>query len=125
MVHCVDELGVLEEPYQTKDNMARKKGFVIKVQELYRWKNLPVAKVLFCDCQRFAEMLRNNSTGGTQLMGAFYSATWLHLVKRIQADQEVRLTLLPGPFSCHKGARKRGCTRALIYILRDRLQIQQ
>ncbi len=91
MVHCVDELGIIEEPYQTPDNMARKKGLVIKVQEMYRWKNLPVAKVLFCDCQRFAEMLRNNPNG-TQVMGAFFSVTWHHLVERIVADEQVRPT---------------------------------
>ena len=90
-MYCIDELGIIEEPYLTPDNMARKKGFVIIVQKLYKWKNLPVAKVLFCDCQRFAEMLRNKTTV-TQLMGVFYSATWLHGRQKIFADQQVSLT---------------------------------
>ena len=98
MVFCIDERGIIEEPYQTPDNMARKKGFVIIVQKLYKWKNLPFAKVLFCDCQRFAEMLRKNTTV-TQLMGAYYSATWLHLVQRILADQQVSLTFFSGLIS--------------------------
>ena len=91
MVHCFDELGIIEGPYQTSDNMARKKGLVIKVQEMYKWKNLPVAKVLFCDCQKFADMLRNDSTDKRQLMGDFYSASFAHFVQRIVADQQVSL----------------------------------
>ncbi len=95
MVYCVDERAIVEEPYQTPEHMARKKGFVIIVQELYKWKNLPVAKVLFCDCHRFAEMLRNNSSG-TQLMGAFVFEMWLRSVQtvvKILADEQVSLTL--------------------------------
>ena len=98
VVFCIDERGIIEEPYQTPDNMAKKKGFLIIVQKLYKWKNLPVAKVLFCDCQRFAKMLRNNTTV-TQLMGAFYSTTWLHLIQRILADQQVSLTFFSGLIS--------------------------
>ena len=97
MVYIVDERGVIEEPYQTPDDMIKKKGFVIIVQKLYKWKHLPVAKVLFCDCQRFAELLRNDSAGGTQLMGVYFSQVWLHLIHRIGADQQVSLmSLLPG-----------------------------
>ena len=72
--------------------MSRKKGFVIVVQQLYKWKYLPVAKVLFCDCQRFADMLRNKSARAQmELMRSFWSATWLHVVDRIVADQPVSL----------------------------------
>ena len=88
MVHGVDELGVIEEPYQTQNDMAKKKGFVIKVQEMYKWKFLPVAKVLFCDCQWFADMLRRNPTD-SRLMENFFTQTWFHLVHRILADDEV------------------------------------
>lgn len=98
MVFCVDERGIIEEPYQTPDYLAKKKGFVIIVQELYKWKNLPFAKVLFCDCHRFAEMLRNNSSV-TQLMGAFFSVTWRRSVQRILADEQVSLTSFPGSVS--------------------------
>ena len=92
-MHCIDERGIIEEPYQTRDNMSRKKGFVIVVQEMYKWKYLPVAKVFFCDCQRFADMLRNKSERAQmELMRSFWSATWLHLVDRIVADQQVSAT---------------------------------
>jgi len=88
LVYCLDERGVIEEPYQTPENMSRKKGLVIVVQQLYKWRYLPVAKVLFCDCQRFAERLRNESASTQmQLMRSFWSASWLHLVDRIVADQ--------------------------------------
>ncbi|PFX17637.1 hypothetical protein AWC38_SpisGene18024 [Stylophora pistillata] len=92
LVHCVDELGIIEEPYQTQDNMKRKKGFVIKVQEMYKWKFLPVAKVLFCDCQSLADKLQNNPTD-VHLMANFFSNTWLHLVHRIVADGEEKTLL--------------------------------
>ena len=111
LVYCIDELGIIEEPYQTPDNMARKKGFVIVVQQLYKWKNLPVAKVLFCDCQRFADRLRNNLTETQmQLMRSFWSVTWFHDVDRIIADQQVRPTSFPVFLSSKKGTWERGCT---------------
>jgi len=89
LVYCLDERGIIEKPYQTPGNMSRKKGFVIVVQQLYKWKYLPVAKVLFCDCQHFADMLRNKSEGAQmELMRSFWSASWLHLVDRIVADQQ-------------------------------------
>lgn len=92
-MYCLDERGIIEEPYQTPDNMSRKKGFVIVVQQLYKWRYVPVAKVLFCDCQRFADMLRNKSEGAQMgLMRSFWSATWLHLVDRIVADRQVSAT---------------------------------
>ena len=87
-MHGVDELGIIEEPYQTQENMLKKKGFVIKVQEIYRWKFLPVAKVVFCDCQRLADKLQSDPTD-VHLMANFFSNTWLHLVHRILADGEV------------------------------------
>jgi len=87
-VYCVDERGVIAEPYQAPDTMAKKKGFVIKVQEMYKWKNVPVVKVLFYDCQRFADKLRDDATAA-QTMKSFFSVTWLNAVKRIVADQQV------------------------------------
>lgn len=96
-MYCLDERGIIEKPYQTPGNMSRKKGFVIVVQQLYKWKYLPVAKVLFCDCQHFADMLRNKSEGAQmELMRSFWSASWLHLVDRIVADQQV--SAIPGLF---------------------------
>ena len=87
----------MEEPYQTPDNMSRKKGFVIVVQQLYKWKYLPVAKVLFCDCQRFADMLRNKSERTQmELMESFWSVTWgCDVADRIAADQQVSATSSP------------------------------
>ena len=58
-IYCIDERGVIEQPYQTPDDMANKKGFVVKVQKIYKWKNLPVAKVIFFDCQQFSEKFRD------------------------------------------------------------------
>ena len=92
-VFCVDELGIIEEPYETPDNMARKKGFVIKVQEIYRWKNLPVAKVLFYDCQQHAEKYQNDLTA-VQALKSFFSVSWLNMVQRIVADSQVSCKML-------------------------------
>ena len=99
MVYIVDERGIIEESYQTPDDMTNKRGFVIIVQKLYKWKHLPVAKVLFCDCQRFAELLRNDPTGGTQLIPAYFNQVFLHVIHRIPADQQVSLMSLPGSIS--------------------------
>ena len=97
MVHCVDELGIIEEPYQTPHEIARKKGFAVKVQGIYKWKYLPVAKVLFCDFQKFADMLRNDSSD-KWLIGNYFSVTWYgNLVHRIVADQKVSPTSFSGP----------------------------
>ena len=87
-IYCIDELGVIEEPYQTPDTMAKKKGFGIKIQEMYKWKNVPVAKVLFYNCQRFAGELRDDARAA-QTMKSFFSVIWLNAVQRIVADQEV------------------------------------
>ncbi|XP_020612511.1 uncharacterized protein LOC110050878 [Orbicella faveolata] len=87
MIQCVEERGIIEEPYQTPDDIVRKKGFIILVQNVYKWKNLPVAKVVFSDCQRYAAMLRNNPTD-SRLLEAYFNRTVLHLVQRIPADQQ-------------------------------------
>ena len=96
-LHCIDERGIVEEPYQTPDNMSRKKGFVIVVQQLYKWKYSPVAKVLFCDCQRFADMLRNKSERTQmELMESFWSVTWrCDVADGIVADQQVSAMSFP------------------------------
>jgi len=88
MIQCVDERGIIEKPYQTPDDIVRKKGFIILVQNVYKWKKLPVAKVVFSDCQRYAAMLRNNPTD-SRLLEAYFNRTVLHLVQRIPADQQV------------------------------------
>lgn len=88
MIHCVEERGIIEKPYQTRDDIIHKKGFIILVQNVYKWKNLPVAKVVFSDCQRYAAMLRNNPTD-SRLLEAYFNRTFLHLVQRIPADQQV------------------------------------
>lgn len=91
-VYCIDERGVIEEPYQTPENIARKKGFIVKVQELYKWKNVPVAKVLFYDCQKFAQKF-GTGTADTKTMESFFSVTWLHMVERVVADQQVKYSI--------------------------------
>ena len=83
----------MEEPYLTPDAMAKKKGFVIKVQEMYTWKNVPVAKVLFYDCQRFADKLRDDATAA-QAMKCFFSVTWLRAVQLIVANEQVSCDIL-------------------------------
>ena len=88
-IYCIDERGVIEEPYQTPENIARKKGFVVKVQELYKWKNVPIAKVLFYDCQKFAQKF-GPDTADTKTMESFFSVTWFHVVERVLADQQVK-----------------------------------
>lgn len=88
MIQCVEERGIIEEPYQTPDDIMRKKGFIILVQNVYKWNNLPVAKVVFSDCQRYAAMLRKNPTD-SRLLEAYFNRTVLHLVQRIPADQQV------------------------------------
>ena len=68
--------------------MAAKKGFVIKVQEIYKWKKLPVAKVLFFDCQRFAERFSNVSTA-EKTMFAFLSVALFSRTDRLVSSQQV------------------------------------
>ena len=95
-MHCIDERGIIEEPYLAAKSLTRKKGFVIVVQQLYKWTYLPVAKVLFCDCQRFADMFRNKSESTQRkLMETFWSITWHCDVDRITADQQVSTMLFP------------------------------
>ena len=87
-IYCIDERGVIEQPYQTPDNMANKKGFVVKVQKIYKWKNLPVAKVLFFDCQQFSEKFRDVLTA-KETMLAFLSVAWSCRAERIVASEQV------------------------------------
>ncbi|XP_067033885.1 uncharacterized protein [Acropora muricata] len=86
-IYCIDERGVIEQPYQTPDDMANKKGFVVKVQKIYKWKNLPVAKVLFFDCQQFSEKFRDVLTA-EETMRAFLAEAWFSRVERIVASQQ-------------------------------------
>ena len=87
-IYCIDERGVIEQPYQTPDEMANKKGFVVKVQKIYKWKNLPVAKVIFFDCQQFSEKFRDVLTA-EETMRAFLSEAWFSRVERIVASEQV------------------------------------
>ena len=68
--------------------MANKKGFVVKVQEIYNWKNLPVAKVLFFDCEQSSDKFRNVLTA-EKAMKAFLSVAWFCRLEKIVADQQV------------------------------------
>lgn len=86
-IYYIDERGVIEQPYATPDDMANKKGFVVKVQKIYKWKNLPVAKVLFFDCQQFSEKFRSVLTA-KETMDAFLSEAWFSRVERIVASQQ-------------------------------------
>ncbi|XP_068748435.1 uncharacterized protein [Montipora capricornis] len=86
-IYCIDELGVIEKPYDTPVDMAAKRGFVIKVQEIYKWKKLPVAKVLFFDCQRFAERFSNVSTA-EKTMFAFLSVALFSRKDRLVSSQQ-------------------------------------
>ena len=88
-VHYVDERGIVQEPYDSKEDMLKKKGFVIKVEKLFKWKNLPVAKVFFCDCQKFARLIRKDQ-GNTQLLAEYYDRILRHKVNIFSADKEVR-----------------------------------
>ena len=85
-VHYVDEREIVQEPYDSVEDMLKKKGFVIKVEKLFKWKNLPVAKVFFCDCQQFACLIREN----TQLFAEYCRRLFDHKVNRFSADKEVR-----------------------------------
>ena len=79
---------MIEQPYQTPDDMANKKGFVVKVQKIYKWKNLPVAKVLFFDCQQFSEKFRKVLTA-KKTMDAFLFVAGFSRVEKIVASEEV------------------------------------
>ncbi|PFX17640.1 N-lysine methyltransferase SMYD2-B [Stylophora pistillata] len=89
-VHYVDERGIIEEPYDSAEDMLEKKGFVIKVKEMYKWKNLPLAKVIFCDCQRFAKLIRKNP-GDIRLLAEYYNRIPGHKVNRFAANQEEKV----------------------------------
>ena len=84
---------MIEQPYQTPGDMANKKGFVVKVQEIYKWRNLPVAKVLFFDCQQFSEKFHNVVTA-EKTMNAFLSVARFSRDERIVADQQVSQCVL-------------------------------
>jgi len=94
IMYYIDERGIVEEPPVVAESLTRKKGFVVVVQQLYKWKYLPVAKVLFCDCQRFADMLRNKPENTQmKLMQSFWSVTWLRNLHAFTADQQVSAKL--------------------------------
>ena len=61
-MYCLDERGIIEEPYQTPNDFAKKRGFIVKVLKLYKWKNVPVAKVLFYDCEKYASQILDEKT---------------------------------------------------------------
>ena len=88
-VHYVDERGIIEEPCDSVKDMLKKKGFFIKVEKLFKWKNIPLAKVFFYDCQRFADLIRKNPRN-TQLLTEYLDRIFLHKVNRLVAGQEVR-----------------------------------
>ena len=87
-IYYIDERGVIEQPYATPDDMANKKGFVVKLQKIYKWKNLPVAKVLFFDCQQFSEKFRSVLTA-KETMDAFLFVAGFCREERIPANQQV------------------------------------
>ena len=49
---------------------------------------MPVAKVIFYDCEKYAHQIRDESTG-SRVMSSFWSVTWLSKVERILANQQV------------------------------------
>ena len=83
-----DEQGAVEEFSENPGDYGRKKGFVVKVEEIYKWKNVPVAKVLFHDFQRFANKYRSSSTA-QQTMVSFFSVLLFDAMEGIIANQEV------------------------------------
>jgi len=107
---CIDEPGIIETPYLAAESLTRKKGFVIVVQQFYKWRYLPVAKVLFCDCKRFADMLQNKSERTKKkLMESFWSVTPHCDIHTIRADQQVSETFFPVFLSEKKEDWKHGC----------------
>lgn len=86
-IYCLDERGIIEEPYQTPNDFARKRGFIIKVLELYKWKNVPVAKVLFYDCEKYASQILDEKT--FPRVWRFSPLRVPHKVERIGAYRQV------------------------------------
>lgn len=87
-IYCIEELETIKEPYQTPADLAKKRGFILKVLGLYKWKNVPVAKVIFYDCEKYAHQIHDEGTG-SRVMSSFWSVTWLNKVERIFANQQV------------------------------------
>ena len=87
-IYCIEEPETIKEPYQTPDDLAKKRGFILKVLGLYKWKNIPVAKVIFYDCEKCAHQIRDERTG-SRVVSSFSSVTWLNKVERILANQQV------------------------------------
>ena len=87
-IYCIEEPETIKEPYQTPDDLAKKRGFILKVLGLYKWKNIPVAKVIFYDCEKYAHQIRDERTG-SRVVSSFSSVTWLNKVERILANQQV------------------------------------
>ena len=54
---------------------------------LYKWNNVPVAKVLFYDCEKYASEILDEKTF-PRVWGS-WPLTYPHKVERIVADQQV------------------------------------
>ena len=54
---------------------------------LYKWKNVPVAKVLFYDCEKYASQFLDEKTFAR--VWGFGPLTDPHKVERIPADKQV------------------------------------
>ena len=59
----------------------------MKVLGLYKWKNMPVAKVLFYDCEKYASQILDEKT--FPLVWGLWPLTYPHKVERIVANQQV------------------------------------
>ena len=95
IIHCVEEREVVLSPYQTPQDISQKKGLVIKVHELYKWKHLPFAKVLFYDCERFGNSLLGhpNAPESVRIASTFFSVALFHGVHRIATDMKASVSV--------------------------------
>ena len=89
MIYCVDEQGIPEADEFAKGKLKRK-GFLIKVEKLFKWKSLPVAKVIFCDCEQFAASLDKDPRNTNLRKEHDHLISLYRKIQVLDVDQKVR-----------------------------------
>lgn len=68
-----------------------KEGFIIRVEKVYLWKNLPIAKILFYDCKYYGDIIKNvASPEASRMITSFFQVSFACQPHRILADQKVK-----------------------------------
>ncbi|XP_031572249.1 uncharacterized protein LOC116306350 isoform X2 [Actinia tenebrosa] len=87
-VYALEDNPLVRAPYNTLDDIKRKKGFIIKVEKIYRWNYLPLIKIIFYDCKKYGDIMKKNPTGSEALVRSFLSTIMRASILRTWADQK-------------------------------------